>query len=44
MAPVKTTTDRISKVTVLSRGERIAEGKLDEVAGDPQVIDAYLGG
>lgn len=33
-----------SKVTVLSRGERIAEGTLDEVAGDPQVIDAYLGG
>lgn len=32
------------KVTVLSRGERIAEGTLDEVAGDPQVIDAYLGG
>lgn len=33
-----------SKVTVLSRGERIAEGTLEEVAGDPQVIDAYLGG
>ena len=32
------------KVTVLSRGERIAEGTLDEVASDPQVIDAYLGG
>jgi branched-chain amino acid transport system ATP-binding protein len=33
-----------SKVTVLSRGERIAEGTLEDVAGDPQVIDAYLGG
>ena len=33
-----------SKVTVLSHGERIAEGTLAEVAGDPQVIDAYLGG
>lgn len=32
------------KVTVLSRGERIAEGTLAEVASDPQVIDAYLGG
>ena len=32
------------KVTVLSRGERIADGTLDEVASDPQVIDAYLGG
>jgi branched-chain amino acid transport system ATP-binding protein len=33
-----------SKVTVLSRGERIAEGTLADVAGNPQVIDAYLGG
>lgn len=33
-----------SKVTVLSHGERIAEGALAEVAGDPRVIDAYLGG
>jgi len=31
-------------VTVLAKGERIAEGSMEEVANDPQVIDAYLGG
>lgn len=32
------------KVTVLAKGELIAEGTMDEVANEPQVIDAYLGG
>lgn len=33
-----------NKVTVLCKGERIAEGTMEEIANDPQVIDAYLGG
>jgi len=32
------------KVTVLAKGELIAEGTMEEVANEPQVIDAYLGG
>jgi branched-chain amino acid transport system ATP-binding protein len=32
------------KVTVLAKGELIAEGTMDEVANESQVIDAYLGG
>ena len=32
------------KVTVLAKGELIAEGTMDQVANEPQVIDAYLGG
>jgi ABC-type branched-subunit amino acid transport system ATPase component len=41
MPTVSTLCDR---VTVLAKGERIAEGSMEEVANDPQVIDAYLGG
>ena len=41
MPTVSTLCDR---VTVLAKGERIAEGSMQEVANDPQVIDAYLGG
>jgi ABC-type branched-subunit amino acid transport system ATPase component len=33
-----------NKVTVLAKGECIAEGTMKEVANEPQVIDAYLGG
>ncbi len=33
-----------SKVTVLDKGARIAEGSMKEVANIPEVIDAYLGG
>ena len=32
------------KVTVLCKGECIAEGAMKEVAENPEVIDAYLGG
>jgi branched-chain amino acid transport system ATP-binding protein len=32
------------KVSVLAKGELIAEGTMEEVANEPQVIDAYLGG
>ena len=32
------------KVTVLAKGETIAEGTMEEVANESQVIDAYLGG
>jgi len=32
------------RVSVLHKGEVIAQGTMDEVANDPQVIDAYLGG
>ncbi len=32
------------KVTVLCKGERIADGTMEEVANNPQVIDGYLGG
>ena len=33
-----------SKVTVLAKGRRIAEGSMKTVANKPEVIDAYLGG
>jgi len=32
------------RVTVMDDGRRIAEGTLDEVANDPVVLEAYLGG
>ena len=32
------------KVSVLAKGELIAEGTMEEVANESQVIDAYLGG
>lgn len=33
-----------SKVTVLAKGRKIAEGSMKTVANNPEVIDAYLGG
>jgi branched-chain amino acid transport system ATP-binding protein len=41
MSTVSTLCD---KVTVLAKGELIAEGTMEEVANEAQVIDAYLGG
>ena len=32
------------RVTVMDEGQRIAEGTLEEVAHDPVVLEAYLGG
>ena len=32
------------RITVLDKGERIAEGTMENVANDPNVINAYLGG
>lgn len=32
------------QISVLHRGEMIAQGTMEAVANDPQVIDAYLGG
>jgi branched-chain amino acid transport system ATP-binding protein len=35
--------DLSHKITVLARGETLAEGSYTEVASDPAVIDAYMG-
>jgi urea transport system ATP-binding protein len=31
------------RVTVLNRGEFLAEGSMDEIENDPRVIEVYLG-
>jgi branched-chain amino acid transport system ATP-binding protein len=31
------------RITVLQRGEVLAEGEYDSIASNPQVIEAYLG-
>ena len=36
--------DLCDRITVLQHGEVLAEGSYDEVARDPAVISAYLGG
>jgi len=33
-----------TRVLVLAEGRIIAEGRPDEIRGNPQVIEAYLGG
>ena len=32
------------RVLVMANGQRLCEGTADEVARDPRVIEAYLGG
>jgi branched-chain amino acid transport system ATP-binding protein len=41
---LKVVADISDRITVLRRGEKIAEGSYDEVAADPEVRTAYLGG
>lgn len=41
---MSTISNLCQKISVLSKGELIAEGTMQQVANDPQVIDAYLGG
>jgi branched-chain amino acid transport system ATP-binding protein len=36
--------DLSDRITVLARGEILAEGRYDEVSRDPAVIEAYMGG
>jgi branched-chain amino acid transport system ATP-binding protein len=36
--------DLSDRITVLARGEVLAEGSYDEVSKDPQVVEAYIGG
>ena len=38
------TTEKTYKVTVLHQGHVLAEGSLNEVQNNQQVIDVYLGG
>ena len=41
---METVSSLCSTVTVLAKGQRIAEGSMKTVANNPEVIDAYLGG
>lgn len=36
--------DLCDRITVLRRGEILAEGDYDEISKNPEVIEAYLGG
>ncbi|MBN1836496.1 MAG: ABC transporter ATP-binding protein [Spirochaetales bacterium] len=41
---MSTVSNLCDRITVLAKGERIAEGSMQEVANNPAVIDGYLGG
>lgn len=41
---METVSSLCGKVTVLAKGRKIAEGSMQTVANNPEVIDAYLGG
>jgi branched-chain amino acid transport system ATP-binding protein len=41
---LKVVEDLSNTITVLQRGQILAEGSYDEVSSNPQVLEAYVGG